>query len=753
MKSLPTDPSGPGHREPWVRGCTARVEGTEPPKEVDVGQTLTDDRIAIEPKVASIRRLTDDEHAPEDAAEPRTRSVTHVPEPHRRPGTGNSHRPGRRPVRDDAVSGVRCGTERGSAVDVGVTIDRDVLVERGRAAAASSRWSEAYDALHAADAVGPLDPDDLESLRWAAFFTGKPELAIDMGQRAFAALRNSDPERAAMNAMQIAILQLSRGSVAVALGWVEQAANLLDDLGECEGSAWLAWLRALAASETGQHEVAIEACGDVTDLASRVGATDVEALASLLKGQLLTAGGAVEDGMRLIDPVMALAIGGVLGPFAAAWVYCGTISTCAATGDVARAWEWTNEVGRCSVTGSSDFPGDCRLHRAELLRIRGDWVKAEVEMASVCDDLGAWHSGHVAIAQYELGELSFRRGDLAGAAEAFAQCRELGHSALPGMASVELASGNPEAAVALLRAELTATTRPLARAKLLPVGIEAMLAVERLDEARMWADELRELAGAWPAPLHQARAAHAEGSVALATGDESGARDLLTAAVDAWRRVPAPYEEALSRVSLAHAEEPAARVMHLEAALETFNRLGAVREARSVTGELGHADAVDRVTLALMFTDIEDSTATLAELGDERWLKVLRRHDATLHDLFRRHHGEVLTGTGDGFFAGFPTADDALDCALAIQRTVEEVRVRVGVHFTEANRDHGGLSGRGVHEAARISALGSGGDVVVSNATLEHATKSYPTRETQVVCLKGLPGEMTVAFLAHGEQR
>jgi class 3 adenylate cyclase len=241
--------------------------------------------------------------------------------------------------------------------------------------------------------------------------------------------------------------------------------------------------------------------------------------------------------------------------------------------------------------------------------------------------------------------------------------------------------------------------------------------------------------------------------VALAAGDLARAREDLALAVDAWRQVPAPYEEALCRVALAHAEEPAARATHLEAALEIFHRLGAARDARGVMGELDRPDAIDRVTLALMFTDIEDSTATLAELGDEAWLKVLRRHDETLRELFRRYGGEVLTGTGDGFFAGFPTADDALDCALAIQRNVEEVRVRVGVHLTEAIRDDSGLSGRGVHEAARISALGSGGDVVVSGVTLEHATRSYATREMQSVSLKGLPGEMVVAYLSGVEQR
>ena len=638
-------------------------------------------------------------------------------------------------------------------MDAGVTSDRAELVAQGRAYAESGQWPEAFTALAAADEEAALDVDDLEVLAWAAFFSAKPEASVDARQRVFAAVRVSDPERAAMLAIYIAMIHVGRDAVSVGFGWAEQAANLLADRGECEASAWLVWAQALVSSESLRREDALAASDEAIALARRLGVTDVEALSSLLKGQLLTSGGSAEDGARLIDPVMALAIGGVLGPFAAAWVYCGTISTCASTGDVARAWEWTNEVGRCSVTGSSEFPGDCRMHRAELLRIRGEWAKAELEMASVCDDLGSWHQPHVAVAQYELGELSLRRGDVAGAAEAFAQCRELGHSAMPGMASAELASGNPEAAVALIRSELAARSAPLGRGKLLPVAVEAMLAAEQLDDARAAAGELRELAGSWSALLHAARAAQAEGAVALAAGDDAAAREHLTAAVEGWRNVPAPYEEGLSRVLLAQAEEPAARAMHLEAALEIFTRLGAVLDVRRVMGLLGRDDAVDRLTLALMFTDIEGSTTMLAQLGDTAWLKVLRRHDETLRELFRRHGGDELTGTGDGFFVGFPTADAALDCALDVQRTVEEVRVRVGVHFTEANRDQGGLSGRGVHEAARISALGAGGDIVVSHATLEQATKPYPTRETRTVCLKGLPGEMQIAYLAHGEQR
>ena len=86
-----------------------------------------------------------------------------------------------------------------------------------------------------------------------------------------------------------------------------------------------------------------------------------------------------------------------------------------------------------------------------------------------------------------------------------------------------------------------------------------MLATERIDAAHDATRELRQLADAWSAPLHQARADQAEGAVALAAGAVIGARRNLTEVVEWWRKVPAPYEEAMSRALLGMAEEPAAR--------------------------------------------------------------------------------------------------------------------------------------------------------------------------------------------------
>ncbi len=531
------------------------------------------------------------------------------------------------------------------------------------------------------------------------------------------------------------------------MGWAQQAKGLLDDQGECEEAVTFLLLEAMVARQSGQDDRALEAVEEIIVRAGRLGADDAKALATLLKGQILTMQGRVDEGAQLMDSAMALAVSGCLGEFASAYIFCGTISTCASSGDLDRAWEWTNEVGRCTVSGIAEYPGDCRMHRAEMLRIRGEWAKTELELASVCEEVGTWHVGHAAAAYYELGEVSLHRGDLEAAAHAFAECKDLGHRALPGLASLELVRGNPETAVALLDEGLATMSDRLGRSRLLHVAVDAQLEAGLVDEAGAAATELSEMADRWKAPIHQARAATSAGMVATARGERGAALDLLRTAVDWWHRVPAPYDEAVSRVALAGVETPPARVVQLETALEAFVRLGATIDRARVLGLLGRVQPTERIAVAMMFTDIEGSTALLASMGDEAWLAVLRRHDSTLRSLFAEHRGEVYTGTGDGFFIGFPSVDSAMACALAIQSAIDEVRVRIGVHFAEANRDSGGISGRGVHEAARISALGAGGEIVASTATLALATGKIRSRAVRTVVLKGLPGEMEVATL------
>jgi len=152
-----------------------------------------------------------------------------------------------------------------------------------------------------------------------------------------------------------------------------------------------------------------------------------------------------------------------------------------------------------------------------------------------------------------------------------------------------------------------------------------------------------------------------------------------------------------------------------------------------------------RVLKTFMFTDIVKSTNLAEAMGDGAWLELLRWHDETLRSTFSSHQGEEVGTTGDGFFVSFDSPDAALACAVAIQRRLADHRrqhgfapqVRIGLHASEAAQVEGDFRGRGVHEAARIAALGEGDEIVASKATVGDAAQ-YPVSEPRTVELKGL---------------
>jgi class 3 adenylate cyclase len=144
-----------------------------------------------------------------------------------------------------------------------------------------------------------------------------------------------------------------------------------------------------------------------------------------------------------------------------------------------------------------------------------------------------------------------------------------------------------------------------------------------------------------------------------------------------------------------------------------------------------------------MFTDIVGSTALVEALGDEAWDAVLRWHNTALREAFAAHGGEEITTTGDGFFVSFDSPDLAVAAAVAIQRRLLEHRstqgfapqVRIGLHASDATRVGADFTGKGVHEAARIAALGGAGDIVASVATVGDSQR---TSDLRSATLKGL---------------
>ncbi len=144
-----------------------------------------------------------------------------------------------------------------------------------------------------------------------------------------------------------------------------------------------------------------------------------------------------------------------------------------------------------------------------------------------------------------------------------------------------------------------------------------------------------------------------------------------------------------------------------------------------------------------MFTDIEGSTTLVEAIGDEVCQGVLRWHDETLRSAFAEHKGEEVVATGDGFFVGFDSPDEALACAVAIQRKLDEHRrlhgfapkVRIGVHAAGATQVGKNFTGKGVHEAARIAALADGGEIAASRSTA--VGSRFPSSEPRTVTLRG----------------
>ena len=120
----------------------------------------------------------------------------------------------------------------------------------------------------------------------------------------------------------------------------------------------------------------------------------------------------------------------------------------------------------------------------------------------------------------------------------------------------------------------------------------------------------------------------------------------------------------------------------------------------------------DRVLATIVFTDIVDSTARVAEMHDAEWRAHLDAHDAALRASIARFEGRVVNTTGDGFVAAFESPTQALRCAEAMVAT--GFGLRVGVHTGECERRNDDLAGLAVHVAARVAAIAEPGEILLS---------------------------------------
>jgi predicted ATPase/class 3 adenylate cyclase len=138
-------------------------------------------------------------------------------------------------------------------------------------------------------------------------------------------------------------------------------------------------------------------------------------------------------------------------------------------------------------------------------------------------------------------------------------------------------------------------------------------------------------------------------------------------------------------------------------------------------------------TVTLVFTDIVGSTELLERLGDE-YVALIAEHHAIVEGAAAQHGGTRVDSAGDGMFMAFSAARGALIAAIQAQRELAlhewprdvEVRVRMSVHTGEPVRVATGYVGLDVHRAARICAVGNGGQILVSQAAFNLLQGAIP---------------------------
>jgi len=308
--------------------------------------------------------------------------------------------------------------------------------------------------------------------------------------------------------------------------------------------------------------------------------------------------GDVAEGLALLDEVGVAAVSGDLDPLSTGLVYCELVCALQGLAQYDVAEEWTDAMERwCRTNAIGSLHGRCRVHRAEILRLRGACAEAEREALVACEELRPYLRREMGWPLSELGRIRLHKGDIDGAEEALVAAHRVGWEPQPGLALVHLARGEWAAATAAIRGALERPSRvpskelppdtELQRVPLLEAQVEIEIAGGDLGRARAAADELERVAARFQSKALVAGAILAQGRVRLAEGDAAEAERCCSEAARSWNEIGAPHEAALARMALADAlraggsEEQAA--LELGAARAILERIEAAASATTGT--------------------------------------------------------------------------------------------------------------------------------------------------------------------------
>jgi len=465
---------------------------------------------------------------------------------------------------------------------------RGEILIRASEACASQDWPTAATCF-VAIAFEDLAAEDLAAYADSQFWMGRTEDYLRVGAAAHDAfLVESRPADAAMTAILLGIVHLTRGDEPQGMGWLGRAGRLTEGLPECVAHGYLLFLTAVEGNlHAGRPADAVEAARQLQDLGRRLDQPDLVAVGIHAEGRALLKSGHTADGLALVDEAMVAVLDGGLASFTRGTLYCHTIAACHEVAELRRMTRWTDltEAWLRTLPAALPFGGPfgalCAVHRAQLHLLSGAWAEAERAALQVVEFLDSARIDYAAEAWYVVAESRRLRGD-PGAADAYDEAHARGRNPQPGRALLRLADGDAEGAYRSMRSAVAAAgADPLARAPLCAAYVETALAAGRTEEAAAAAAELEHTASTYPTSGLEAMAATARGAVLLAEGCAAEALPALRDACRRWQDLGATYDAACISLRVAEAyralDDEVSATSEVSLAEATFERLGASR--------------------------------------------------------------------------------------------------------------------------------------------------------------------------------
>lgn len=460
-------------------------------------------------------------------------------------------------------------------------------VGRARDAFNQKAWRRAYVELSAAAVAEPLEVDDLERLASAAYLAGLGDESRAAWIKAHEKCADvGDVARAARCAFWLAFALLNSGDLTRGGGWIDRAQRLLDDRKiDCVERGYLRYAAAMRAAFSGDVRVGHEAFHAAAEIGVLFHDAELAALARIGEGRCLIYLDRVDEGVALLDEGMVAIEANDVSAIAIGDAYCTAIEGFNELFDVRRAHAWTAALSRW-IDGQPElvlYRGQCLIHRAEMLYLRGDWDAAADQIEQACRRLAdPMRQPALGAAAYLKGDLHRLRGEDRAAEAEFRLASELGRDPQPGLALLRLASGRVEAAAAAIRRAYGEAGDPMSRSRLVAGYVEITLAHGDAAAARSAVDELGTVAGVLGQPLPTALHLQLLGAVLLAEDQPESALSALREALAGWHELEAVYEAARTRVLIAAAcravgDDDSAE-MELAGAIPVFDRLNAVRD-------------------------------------------------------------------------------------------------------------------------------------------------------------------------------